>query len=105
MLRKPIELPPQVAKAFVRDIRRFFKEGAVSGDERSRLTEGLDLDQIGRNFATADIFPNAVSRTFDFGATIEIVMMWACQPARLVLKHRVFQGCAQAGYVACGPDR
>ena len=25
MLRKPIELPPQVAKAFVRDMRAFFK--------------------------------------------------------------------------------
>ena len=25
MLRKPIELPPKVAKAFVRDMRAFFK--------------------------------------------------------------------------------
>ena len=66
----------------------------------------------GRNFATTDIFPNAVlPRTFDFGATIEILMkdvdlaiaqgeelgvpMWACQAARLVLKHGVFQGRAQ----------
>jgi 3-hydroxyisobutyrate dehydrogenase-like beta-hydroxyacid dehydrogenase len=66
----------------------------------------------GRNFATTHIFPNAVlPRTFDFGATIEILMkdvdlaleqgeelgvpMWVCQAARLVLKHGVFQGRAQ----------
>jgi 3-hydroxyisobutyrate dehydrogenase-like beta-hydroxyacid dehydrogenase len=62
-----------------------------------------------RNFATANVFPKAVvPRTFDFGATIDILMkdvdlavaqgealgipMWVCQAARLVLKHGIFQG-------------
>lgn len=66
----------------------------------------------GRNFATMHLFPDAVlSRTFDFGATIEILMkdvdlaieqgeelgvpMWVSQTVRLVLKHGVFQGRAQ----------
>jgi 3-hydroxyisobutyrate dehydrogenase-like beta-hydroxyacid dehydrogenase len=66
----------------------------------------------GRNFATMHIFPEAVlPRTFDFGATIEILMkdvdlaiaqgeelgvpMWVSQAVRLVLKHGVFQGRAQ----------
>jgi 3-hydroxyisobutyrate dehydrogenase-like beta-hydroxyacid dehydrogenase len=66
----------------------------------------------GRNFATTHIFPNAVlPRSFDFGATIEILMkdvdlaiaqgeelgvpMWVSQAVRLVLKHGVFQGRAQ----------
>jgi 3-hydroxyisobutyrate dehydrogenase-like beta-hydroxyacid dehydrogenase len=66
----------------------------------------------GRNFATMNIFPQAVlPRTFDFGATIEILMkdvdlaiehgeelgvpMWVSQAVRLVLKHGVFQGRAQ----------
>ncbi len=63
----------------------------------------------GRNFATVHIYPKAVvPRTFEFGATLEILMkdvdlaieqgealgvpMWVCQAARLVLKHGVFQG-------------
>jgi 3-hydroxyisobutyrate dehydrogenase-like beta-hydroxyacid dehydrogenase len=62
-----------------------------------------------RNFATANLFPKAVvPRTFDFGATIDILVkdvdlavaqgealgipMWVCQAARLVLKHGIFQG-------------
>jgi 3-hydroxyisobutyrate dehydrogenase-like beta-hydroxyacid dehydrogenase len=66
----------------------------------------------GRNFATTHIFPDAVlTGSFDFGATIEILMkdmdlaiaqgeelgvpMWVCQAVRLVLKHGVFQGRAQ----------
>ncbi len=66
----------------------------------------------GRNFATMHLFPDAVvPRTFEFGATIEILMkdidlaieqgedlgvpMWVCQAVRLVLKHGVFQGRAQ----------
>ena len=66
----------------------------------------------GRNFATTHIFPDAVlPRTFDFGATIDILMkdvdlaieqgeelgvpMWVSQAVRLVLKHGVFQGRAQ----------
>jgi 3-hydroxyisobutyrate dehydrogenase-like beta-hydroxyacid dehydrogenase len=66
----------------------------------------------GRNFATMSVFPKVVvPRTFDYGATIEILMkdvdlaieqgealgvpMWVCQAARLVLKHGVFQGRAQ----------
>ena len=66
----------------------------------------------GRNFATMHIFPETVlPGTFDFGATIEILMkdvdlaieqgeelgvpMWVSQAVRLVLKHGVFQGRAQ----------
>jgi 2-hydroxy-3-oxopropionate reductase len=66
----------------------------------------------GRNFATMHIFPETVlPRTFDFGATIEILMkdvdlaiaqgeelgvpMWVSQAVRLVLKHGTFQGRAQ----------
>jgi 3-hydroxyisobutyrate dehydrogenase-like beta-hydroxyacid dehydrogenase len=66
----------------------------------------------GRNFATTHIFPGAVlPRTFDFGATLEILMkdvdlaieqgeelgvpMWVSQAVRLVLKHGMFQGRAQ----------
>jgi 3-hydroxyisobutyrate dehydrogenase-like beta-hydroxyacid dehydrogenase len=66
----------------------------------------------GRNFATMHLFPHAVvPRTFESGATIEILMkdvdlaieqgeelgvpMWACQAVRLVMKHGVFQGRAQ----------
>jgi 2-hydroxy-3-oxopropionate reductase len=66
----------------------------------------------GRNFATSYVFPETVlTGTFDFGATIEILMkdvdlaieqgeelgvpMWVCQAVRLVLKHGVFQGRAQ----------
>jgi 3-hydroxyisobutyrate dehydrogenase-like beta-hydroxyacid dehydrogenase len=66
----------------------------------------------GRNFGTMLVFPEAVvPGTFDFGATIEILIkdvdlaieqgealgvpMWVCQAARLVLKHGAFQGRAQ----------
>ncbi len=66
----------------------------------------------GRNFATTHLFPHAIlPGTFDFGATIEILMkdvdlaieqgeelgvpMWVSQAVRLVLKHGVFQGRAQ----------
>lgn len=33
MLRKPIELPPRVAKAFVRDMKAFFKAKGHEADE------------------------------------------------------------------------
>ena len=33
MPRKPIELPPQAAKAFVRDMRAFFKASGHEADE------------------------------------------------------------------------
>jgi 3-hydroxyisobutyrate dehydrogenase-like beta-hydroxyacid dehydrogenase len=66
----------------------------------------------GRNFGTMLVFPQAViPGTFDFGATIEILIkdvdlaieqgealgvpMWVCQAPRLVLKHGAFQGRAQ----------
>ena len=66
----------------------------------------------GRNFGTMLVFPQAViPGTFEFGATIEILMkdvdlavaqgealgvpMWVCQAARLVLMHGVFQGRAR----------
>jgi 3-hydroxyisobutyrate dehydrogenase-like beta-hydroxyacid dehydrogenase len=66
----------------------------------------------GCNFATTHVSPETLlTRTLDFGATIEILMkdvdlaiaqgeelgvpMWVCQAVRLVLKHGVFQGRAQ----------
>jgi 3-hydroxyisobutyrate dehydrogenase-like beta-hydroxyacid dehydrogenase len=66
----------------------------------------------GRNFATMHMFPNnIVPGTFDFGATIDVLMkdidlaieegealgipMWVSQAARLVIKHAVFQGRGQ----------
>jgi 3-hydroxyisobutyrate dehydrogenase-like beta-hydroxyacid dehydrogenase len=66
----------------------------------------------GRYFATMHLFPEAVlPRTFDFGATIEILVkdvdlaiargeglgvpMCVCQGVRRALKHGVFQGRAQ----------
>ena len=66
----------------------------------------------GRNFATMHLFPQAiVPRTFESGASIEILMkdvdlaieqgedlgvpMWVCQAVRLVMKHGVFQGRAK----------
>jgi 3-hydroxyisobutyrate dehydrogenase-like beta-hydroxyacid dehydrogenase len=66
----------------------------------------------GRNFATMHLFPQAIApRTFESGATIEILMkdvdlaieqgeelgvpMWVCQAVRLVMKHGVFQGRAK----------
>ena len=66
----------------------------------------------GRNFATMHLFPHSVvPRTFESGATLEILMkdvdlaieqgeelgvpMWVCQAVRLVMKHGVFQGRAQ----------
>ncbi|MFO1161477.1 MAG: NAD(P)-dependent oxidoreductase [Reyranellaceae bacterium] len=69
-------------------------------------------NSTGRNFSTMALFPQAVlPGTFEFGATLEILMkdvdlaieqgedlgvpMWVCQATRLVLKHGVFQGRAQ----------
>jgi 2-hydroxy-3-oxopropionate reductase len=66
----------------------------------------------GRNFATSYVFPETIlTGTFDFGATLEILMkdvdlaieqgeelgvpMWVCQAVRLVLKHGMFAGRAQ----------
>ncbi|MFX4221703.1 MAG: NAD(P)-dependent oxidoreductase [Thalassobaculum sp.] len=63
----------------------------------------------GRNFATTHVFPvNVLPGTYDFGATIEILMkdvtlaieqgetlgvpMWVCQAARMVMLHGTFQG-------------
>jgi len=82
--------------------------GGISAEAMLRVLN----NGTGRNFATSNLFPNTVlSGTFQFGATIEILMkdvdlaieqgeelgvpMWLCQAARLVLKHIVFQGHAQ----------
>lgn len=63
----------------------------------------------GRNFTSMAIYPKAVvPRTFDYGASLDIIMkdvdlaieqgealgvpMWVCQAARLVYKHAMFQG-------------
>jgi 2-hydroxy-3-oxopropionate reductase len=86
----------------------------MSGRAGIPATSMLELlnNGTGRNFATTDLFPNViVPGTYDFGATIEIIMkdvdlaielgedlgvpMWVCQAVRLVLKHGVFQGRAQ----------
>lgn len=70
-------------------------------------------NSTGRNYSTMGLFPkNVLSGDHNFGATIEILMkdvdlaieqgedlgvpMWVCQATRLVLKHGVFQGHAQA---------
>lgn len=83
------------------------KGGIPAGAMLELLNNGT-----GRNFATTTVFPNyIVPGTFDFGATIEILMkdvdlaielgeelgvpMWVCQTVRLVLKHAVFQGRGQ----------
>jgi 3-hydroxyisobutyrate dehydrogenase-like beta-hydroxyacid dehydrogenase len=66
-------------------------------------------NSTGRNFSTMTVFPqNVVTGTFDFGATLELLMkdvdlaieqgeslgvpMWVCQAARLALMHCAFQG-------------
>jgi 3-hydroxyisobutyrate dehydrogenase-like beta-hydroxyacid dehydrogenase len=63
----------------------------------------------GRNFATTHLFPQAIiPKTYDFGATIEVLMkdvdlamelgedlgvpMWVCQSVRLFLKQAMYQG-------------
>ena len=84
---------------------------AKGGISAEAMLEVLN-NGTGRNFATTHMFPAAVvPGTFDFGATLEILMkdvdlavaqgealgipMWVCQAARLVLKHGMFQGRAQ----------
>lgn len=83
-------------------------KGGISPESMLRVLN----NSTGRNFSTMALFPQAViPRTFEFGATFEILMkdvdlaieqgedlgvpMWVCQAARLVLKHGVFQGRAQ----------
>lgn len=89
---------------------------AMTMSGRAGIPPGAMLEVLnngtGRNFATMHVFPNTVlSGTFDFGATLEILVkdvdlaieqgeelgvpMWVCQAVRLVLKHGVFQGRAQ----------
>ena len=75
----------------------------------------------GRNFATMQLFPQAVlPGTFNFGATIEILMkdvdlaieqgedlgvpMWVCQAARLVSEARRLSGPRATGSIAHRPD-
>ena len=38
MLRKPLEIPPEVAKTFVRDMKKFFK--AQPGIDRDEVAAG-----------------------------------------------------------------
>lgn len=38
MLRKPFELPPAVARAFVKDMRAFFKASPLKQDEIAAAT-------------------------------------------------------------------
>jgi 3-hydroxyisobutyrate dehydrogenase-like beta-hydroxyacid dehydrogenase len=89
---------------------------AITMSSKARIPADAMLQILnsgtGRNFATTHVFPEAVlPRTFNSGATIEIIMkdvdlaiaqgeelgvpMWVCQAVRLVLKHGVFQGRAQ----------
>lgn len=78
------------------------------GIDQNAMLDVLN-NSTGRNFSTMMVFPNAiVPRTFQFGATFDILMkdvdlaieqgedlgvpMWVCQAVRLVLKHGIYQG-------------
>jgi 3-hydroxyisobutyrate dehydrogenase-like beta-hydroxyacid dehydrogenase len=78
------------------------------GIDETAMLEVLN-NSTGRNFSTMMLFPRAVvPRTFQFGATFDILMkdiylaieqgeelgvpMWVCQAVRLVLKHAIYQG-------------
>jgi 3-hydroxyisobutyrate dehydrogenase-like beta-hydroxyacid dehydrogenase len=86
---------------------------AMAMATRGGVEPGAMLDVLnnatGRNFSSMYLFPNnVVPGTFDFGATIDVLMkdvdlaieegealgipMWVSQAARLVVKHAVFQG-------------
>ena len=89
---------------------------AMTMASKGGIDQGAMLDVLnnstGRNFSTMMLFPKAVvPRTFNFGATFDILMkdvdlaieqgeelgvpMWVCQAVRLVLKHGVFEGRGQ----------
>lgn len=86
---------------------------AMTMADKGGIDQNAMLDVLnnstGRNFSTMMLFPKAVvPRTFQFGATFDILMkdvdlaieqgeelgvpMWVCQAVRLVLKHGVYQG-------------
>ena len=49
MLRKPIELPPEIAKAFVRNMRAFLKENdGIKRDEIAASTSWLLKEYLPR---------------------------------------------------------
>ena len=49
MLRKPLELPPEVAKAFVRDMKAFFKAKGHEADEIAAKQAWLLKNHLPRN--------------------------------------------------------
>ncbi|NOU08234.1 MAG: NAD(P)-dependent oxidoreductase, partial [Hyphomicrobiaceae bacterium] len=76
---------------------------AKAGVPDAKMLDVLNAG-TGRNFATMQLFPNAiVPRTFESGATIDVLLkdvdlaieqgeelgipMWVCQAARLVIQH------------------
>ncbi|MFO1084739.1 MAG: NAD(P)-dependent oxidoreductase [Reyranellaceae bacterium] len=97
-----------VALVATSEVMTFASKSGISPESMLQVLN----NSTGRNFATMVLFPKVVvPRTFEFGATLEILMkdvdlaieqgedvgvpMWVCQATRLVLKHSVFQGRAQ----------
>ena len=93
-----------------------FVMGAKGGLDPEVMLTAINAGS-GQNSATQAKFPLAVlSRTFDFGAEMHILMkdidlaiaqgeelgipMWVCQAARLVFKHAMFQGAAKEDLTA-----
>jgi 3-hydroxyisobutyrate dehydrogenase-like beta-hydroxyacid dehydrogenase len=88
-----------------------FVMGAKGGLDPEVMVSAISAGS-GRNSAVEAKFPMSVlSRSFDFGAEMHILMkdidlavaqgealgvpMWVCQAARLVFKHAMFQGAAK----------
>ena len=93
-----------------------FVMGAKGGIDPEIMLSAINAGS-GRNSATEAKFPLSVlTRTFDFGAEMHILMkdidlaiaqgedlgvpMWVCQAARLVFKHAMHQGAAREDLTA-----
>jgi len=89
-----------------------FVMGAKGGLDPEVMVNAINAGS-GRNGATLTVMPNAVlDRSFSYGAAMHILMkdidlaiaqgeelgvpMWVCQAARLVYKHAMFEGAADA---------
>ena len=89
-----------------------FVMGAKGGLDPEVMVNAINAGS-GRNGATLTVMPNAVlDRSFGYGAAMHILMkdidlaiaqgeelgvpMWVCQAARLVYKHAMFEGAADA---------
>src|SRR5437762_820545 len=89
-----------------------FVMGAKAGLDPEVMVNAINAGS-GRNGATMTVMPNAIlDRSFGYGAAMHILMkdidlaiaqgealgvpMWVCQAARLVYKHAMFEGAADA---------